>query len=281
MTIEAKIIADSISEAGVRITTMELKYPRFIHSEFLTHRVMSRSASSSRAIPVAKMLEQTRNNPATPIHWGKNQPGMQAREELEQPYLDMCKGGWLVAANEMANIVEGLLKEGLHKQVANRLLEPFQHISVVVTSTAWDNFFALRDHPSAQPEMQELARVMKKALLTSEPRKLFMGQWHLPYVTPMELGGSDKSIAGFWTKVSAARCARVSYLTHNGGKPNPIDDLALFAKLAGSNPPHASPLEHQATPCMSPDVWSGNFRGWLQFRQEFLGVPAYCKSEGL
>ena len=281
MTIEAKIIADSISEAGVRITTMELKYPRFIHSEFMTHRVMSRSASSSRAIPVAKMLEQTRNNPATPIHWGKNQPGMQAREELEQPHLDMCKGGWVVAANEMANIVEGLLKEGLHKQVANRLLEPFQHISVVVTSTEWDNFFALRDHPSAQPERQELARVMRRAQLNSDPRMLFIGQWHLPYVTSRDIAESEESSAGFWAKVSAARCARVSYLTHNGEKPNSIDDLALFAKLALSVPPHASPLEHQATPCMSPDVWSGNFRGWLQFRQEFLGVPAYCKSEGL
>lgn len=276
MTIEAKIIADSISEAGARITTLELKYPRFIHSEFMTHRVFSRSASSSRAIPVAKMLDQVRNNPATPIHWGKNQPGMQAREELEQPHLDMCKGGWVVAANEMANIVEGLLKEGLHKQVANRLLEPFQHISVVVTSTEWDNFFELRDHPSAQPEMQELAKVMMAARNGSIPELLYQGAWHLPYVGHLE---REDYPVGTAAKISAARCARVSYLTHNGEKPNFVDDLALFEKLAGSVPSHASPLEHQATPCRSAEVWSGNFRGWLQFRQEYFNVPPYFKTE--
>ena len=43
--------------------TFELTYPRYIHSEFMTHRVFSRNASSSRAIPVKRMIEQVRNNP--------------------------------------------------------------------------------------------------------------------------------------------------------------------------------------------------------------------------
>lgn len=158
MTISAKIVADSISPAGGRLVTMELCYPRFIHSEFLTHRMFSRNASSSRAIPVEKMLQQVQENPAMPVHWGKNQPGMQAREEI---FPNTGKDLWKIYAKQTAKNAEELNLIGYHKQVVNRLLEPFQYIKVIVTATEWDNFFKLRLHEDAQPEMYELARCMK------------------------------------------------------------------------------------------------------------------------
>lgn len=276
--ISAKVITDSISEAGNRITTLQLTYPRFIHSEFLTHRVFSRNASSSRAIPVKKMIEMVRNEPAMPIHWGKNQPGMQASEEIQ--HAGVAKDIWLRAARNAASIAEEMEQIGLHKQVANRILEPFQHIHVVVTATEWKNFFALRDHPDAQPEIHELAIQMRTAMDASVPKLIKTGEWHLPYVTNGEREAEMNSEAGYETlrKVSAARCCRVSYLRHDGLPASIEEDLALCERLAGSVPIHASPFEHQATPDRRvdygmPGIWRqvklhGNFVGWIQYRKQ-------------
>lgn len=268
MTIEAKIIADTTSPHGIRLTTFQLKYPRFIHSEFMTHRVFSRNASSSRAIPVAKMIDQVREDYARPVHWGKNQPGMQADVELEEPNMVRVKSLWREAAFAAIEIAEKMNAEGAHKQIVNRILEPFQHIHVIVTSTEWDNFYALRAHKDAQPEIRELAREMKAAHWWSKPTVLKPGEWHLPYVKPEEYGQYDlESLKRF----SAARCARVSYLNHDGSSPDPKKDLDLFERLVGSDPKHCSPVEHQATPYEDPTFWGGNFRGWKQFRQEIEG----------
>ena len=77
--ISVKVIADSISaHTKQRITTLELEYPRFIHAELMTHRVFSRNSSSSRAIPIQTMINHIKATTAIPIHWGKNQSGMQA-----------------------------------------------------------------------------------------------------------------------------------------------------------------------------------------------------------
>ncbi len=265
-TISAKIIEDSISEKGVRLTTLQLMYPRFIHSEVMTHRVFSRNASSSRAIPVAKMIEQVRTNPAMPIHWGKNQAGMQAKEEMTGQTLDTMMRAWQQAAREAAATAEFMDKHGLHKQVANRILEPFQWMHVIVTATEWDNFFELRDHPDAQPEIHVLAIAMKNAFADSRPMPLDEGQWHLPYVTRAERAEHFQNV-DLMLKLSAARCARVSYLTHDGQTPSVEKDIALYDRLVGSVPLHASPIEHQATPLSQADMWSGNFRGWLQYRK--------------
>ncbi len=280
--IEAKIIADSRSESGVRLTTFQLVYPRFIHAEFMTHRVFSRNASSSRAIPVAKMIEQVRTNPAMPVHWGQNQPGMQANAEIQ--HVGAAKDQWVRAAKEAADIAEEMTKIGLHKQVANRILEPFQWIHVVVTATEWDNFFVLRAHKDAQPEIQELAVKMKKAMDDSTPRLLRMDEWHLPYVLPSEIAGVKEIISpnlrlscmSELIKVSAARCARVSYLKHDGSAPNLMEDLALYDRLVGSEPIHASPIEHQARPMPVEhrDAFFGNFRGWMQYRKQFESAMA-------
>ena len=264
--ISAKVVADSVSYTGKRITTLEVKFHRFILSEFDTHRVFSRNFSSSRAIPTKKLLEQVRTNPAIPIHWGKNEAGMQANQELEGLALAEAQKQWRFAAIDAAENAERLANLGAHKQIVNRIIEPFLWVTGIVTSTEWNNWFELRDHPDAQPEIHELARCMRTALNSSLPYHLEHGEWHLPYVTPSEIETYPLDLC---QKISAARCCRVSYLKHDGTKPNIDEDLALFDRLAGSVPLHASPLEHQATPCVSSidDKNSGNFKGWIQYRK--------------
>lgn len=277
--ISAKIVADSISESGIRLTTMELNYPRFIHSEFMTHRVFSRNASSSRAIPIEKMLEQVQENPAMPIHWGKNQPGMQAREEIASSQVPHAEHLWGWSAKDACDSADNLSSLGVHKQVVNRLLEPFQYIKVIVTATEWDNFFKLRLHEDAQPEIAQLALRMKEAMDASSPKLLKPGEWHLPYIQEEDC---LRTTTDNFVKLSVARCARVSMLNHDGSNPHVEKDLYLYDRLVGSTPEHASPSEHQACP-MPSDVdfttkgvshldkygnyWSGNFRGFLQYRK--------------
>lgn len=288
MSISAKIVADSISKHGIRLTTMELNYPRFIHSEFLTHRMFSRNAASSRAIPIEKMLEQVRQSPAMPVHWGKNQPGMQARKEIDFPTL--AQDIWKYASELAVDRAYELKDLDIHKQIVNRLLEPFQYIKVIVTATEYDNFFKLRCHEDAQPEMYELARCMKEAMENSIPKELgksewIVNNWHLPYVNvDKEELGLEPDIA---VKCSVARCARVSYLNHDNSSPSIEKDIDLYSKLLEAG--HMSPFEHVATPmrmsdCTESDyfwnwehgvthcgrdgdLWSGNFRGFLQYRQ--------------
>jgi thymidylate synthase ThyX len=270
--IYAKIVADSITPNGKRITTFELQYQRFIHGEVMTHRLFSRNAMSSRAIPVAKMIEQVRTNPATPIHWGKNQPGMQANIQLEGGDLTAVQTLWQTAAEAAADLAEDMNKYGAHKQIANRILEPFQWMRTLVTSTEWGNFFELRAHPDAQPEFHELALQMQKVMLNSTPVLRPAGEydfqnqacWHLPYVSDQERATVTTDLL---VKLSTARCARVSYLTHDGENPSVEKDLALYDRLVGSVPLHASPTEHSAMSLKDPEYQSKNFIGWLQYRQ--------------
>lgn len=274
MTITAKVIADSVSPEGVRITTLELEYPRFIHSEFMTHRVFSRNAASSRAIPVAKVIEQVRANPAMPIHWGKNQPGMQANEQLTGEALDRAKELWMMAANCAADIAAEMNDNGLHKQVANRILEPFQHIRVVMTSTEWDNFFMLRAHKDAQPEIHELAIQMREALDASVPNKFDHYEWHLPYVDTyrdssgiLHYGAGGEMSVEDALMVSSSCCAQVSYRKLDDSLDKARD---IYKRLIEGEPMHASPFEHQARPILN---WrdshstTGNFNGWVQHRK--------------
>lgn len=262
--IQAKVIEDSISPSGKRLTTLQLTYPRFIHGEFMTHRVFSRNSSSSRAIPVSKVIKQVWNDPAMPIHWGANQPGMQAKEQLSGIRKKIARGLWRAASKAACVIAYAMNKVGLHKQVANRVLEPFQLHHVIMTATEFDNFYELRKHPDAQPEIHELAIEMIVAQNASRPKRLALGEWHLPYVTEAERGQFTIETL---RKLSAARCARVSYLNHDGTTPNIQKDISLFGDLVGARPLHASPVEHQATPAASSEERSGNFVGWVQFRK--------------
>lgn len=268
---EARIIEDSISASGVRLTTFQLKYPRYIHAEFMTHRVFSRNASSSRAIPVNKLVQKSLDEMVFPIRWGLNQPGMQANEqELEGEKLKQAKLIWKRMAEYCADGVRELADLGLHKQWANRPLEWFGHIEVVVTATEWENFYHLRDHADAQPEIRELAQLMRKAHSESAPvlRDGFNltdpFNWHLPYVTQEER--EQYSVADL-VRMSTARNARVSYLTHDKQEPVIEQDIALHERLVGGEPIHASPTEHVAYP-IGGTSWSGNFRGWHQYRKD-------------
>lgn len=262
MACEVKIIEDSINISGNRITTYQLKYWRGIHSELMTHRVFSRNASSSRAIPIEKMISQVRTDPAGPVHWGLNQKGMQAYSELPSDKIEVAKALWKQAANSAADQAEHMNVLGLHKQVVNRVLEPFQYIHVVLTATEFNNFFDLRDHPAAQPEIQELAIEMRKAMEVSIPKTLMSGRWHIPYIMEHE-----RHVYPIETllKISTARCARVSYITHGETSVSVENDVILHDRLVGSVPIHASPTEHQAMAC-SDTTWYKNFRGWKMYR---------------
>ena len=271
--IAARVLCDSITPDGRRLTTFVLTYPRFIHAEFMTHRVLSRNAASSRAIPSRKIRAAVRYDMATPIFWGANQAGMQADIELQGWRLKAAKALWALGAYMMLGMSWCLEKIGLHKQIANRVLEPWFNITVVCTATDFGNFYHLRNHEKAQPEFHALAEAMLDAHNQSIPRMLRSGQWHLPFVSDEEAQdlGVEKAI-----QVSVARCARVSYLNHEGRRSTYDEDFKLFERLVGNDPKHASPAEHQATP-IDPNERSGNFLGWGQFRKllENENLPFY------
>lgn len=271
--IGVEIIADSMSHQGIRLTTVKFTYPKFIHAELMTHRVFSRNAGSSRAIPVKKLLAYIKNEPAEPIHWGLNEKGMQSRQEATGLRLWLLKAIWRSARRAACRRAWLMDKVGGHKQIVNRIVESHGHINVLVTSTYWANFFALRDHPDADPTIRELARVFKYHMqYISKPVVKAAGEWHLPYVTHY-----DKDTIEDITHLrmlSVARCARTSYMTVDGQKPTIQEDIKLYKRLAGGIPIHASPLEHQATPdyIVSGLEWAnkhewGNFYGWRQFRK--------------
>lgn len=275
--IEAKIVADSIGPSGVRLTTFVLTYPRFIHSEFMTHRVFSRNASSSRAIPVKRQIQMVIDNPAIPLAFTKNQKGMQGGEALTGEQEAAAIAAWLEARDRAVEMANKLSDLEVHKQYANRILEPYAHITVVCSATDWDNFFALRCHEAAQPEIHALADLMYDAYSRNRPQELYLGRWHLPFVSEEEkanvppysgdASGWRESAEALLVKFSVARCARVSYLNHEGTKPTMEQDLQLYDRLLGQIPIHASPAEHQAMAIDSRYKRSGNFTGWEQYRK--------------
>jgi len=257
-TMQAEIIKDSVGPSSKRITTFQLRYPRFIHAEFMTHRMFSRNASSSRAVPVARMIADVEADPVVPLFWGKNQPGMQAREELSSTPRDFCWLEWNTAMHAAINAAYKMARIGAHKQIINRILEPYSHINVVCTATEWDNFFALRMHEDAEPHINLLATIMHQAMRDSTPQPLQAGEWHLPYVDkdmPLETA----------LKVSTSRCARVSYMTHDQQPSTVEKDVALAEKLMAQVPMHASPMEHQAM-AWRVDQQFSNFRGFQSYR---------------
>lgn len=266
----AKIIADSVTEIGTRLTTMEICFPRFILAEFNTHRVFSRNSASSRAIPVAKQIERITKYPFVPAKFPKNEPGMSASANLEGDAADQARHTWMWARDQAVKAAETLMLDGVHKQTANRLLEPFAWHTVVVSATEWENFYALRDNENAQPEIQIIAMAMRDAMEESAPRLMHEHHWHLPYVTDEEYDTIPESML---LKYSVARCARVSYLTHGEGKLDLKADEALHDRLLASG--HMSPFEHQATPGKLPR-WLGNFYGWTQYRKLLPGENVYA-----
>lgn len=264
--ISAKIVCDSLHPEPTfksRLTTFVLTYPRFIHAEFMTHRMLSRNASSSRAIPVLKQIEMVEQNPAIPLAFRKNQKGMQAGDILENN--DEVVQLWLDARDECVVIAKRMAQMDVHKQYANRILEPWAHITVVVTATEWDNFFALRIHTAAMPEICELAMQMYRCYQESQPTVVPYCDHHMPFVSKVEQQAYQSIMC---LRMSVARCARVSYLKHDGTLSTYEEDEALCLRLITNNPIHASPFEHQATPVTYND-FIGNFRCWRQYRKIF------------
>ena len=290
---DVRVLQHSQSDHGVNAVSFYLMYPRFIHSEMMTHKDFSRSAASSRAIPVMKMLSQVWNNPAMPVHWGVNIPGMKAKSELEGWKRKLAIKTWR-ATGKIACIFAYLLyKLNLHKQVANRMLETWQLMHVTLTTAKLANFFNLRIHPDAQPEICYLATLMRIRLLGTPAKLLKQGEWHLPWMDFSDLPEVRRAarkfkmpISEILVRASAARCARSSYATFDGER-SIEKDLALYDKLVTTKPVHASPAEHQVTPDYQakmfyrtskhlPEqtkiVWTfpelhGNMTGWRQHRK--------------
>lgn len=296
MAYGAEIVADSISPSGDRLTTLEVTFPRMVLAEFNTHRVLSRNSASSRAIPVATQLRRILDDPFVPNEWGANRPGMQASEVLPDVDREMAVHHWqlqrdiaIIAATAMMggvdvvkdpDLVERLhkllathadiarcfppLQTPLHKQIASRPLEPYMWHTVVVTATEWENFFALRDNPAAQPEIRRAAQLMREAMRLSTPRGVSRGEWHTPFILDdeRELPIQDR------IKMAVGRAARVSYLTHDGRRA-PEKDITLHNQLREAG--HMSPFEHVARPMTRKqkleEPMSGNFRGWQQYRK--------------
>jgi hypothetical protein len=282
-----EIIKDSIGPNGIRLTTFLLEYPRIIHGELMTHRVFSRNASSSRAIPALTMIERIRHKMFIPLAFQKTHKGMQGNEYLEGTEKEIAITEWNKAGKRALDIAQHWAEQNLFtKQLINRIVEPFSFIKVVVTSTEWSNFFDLRNHPAAEIHIQDLAKKMQEKYVMNVPELLKVGQWHLPFITDAERNDLSAEIC---VKVSVARCARTSYY-NNYGKTDYKADVELYEKLAGGIPKHLSPTEHQArcinVACVNPvnileipdglevritnknvEFWSGNLKGWIQFRK--------------
>jgi len=285
MAYNAKILADSISPAGHRLTSFEVTFPRIVLAEVNTHRMLSRNSASSRAIPVEKRIAAVEADPFVPEQFGKNKKGMQHDEVLDGADAADARTMWFNVMNSAIENGRGMSKLGVHKQLANRLLEPFSWHTAVITATDWDNFEHLRVNPAAQGEFQKAAEWMMRLKRESEPHPVNYGDWHTPYVEADEGFNLEVLGEGFPANISAARCARVSYLTQDG-KRDPKEDLALYDRLIG--PGHLSPLEHPARPMTPSELdrfrvdryeWAegwvrvgtghycGNFNGWIQLRK--------------
>lgn len=300
--ISATIIKDSINAVtNDRLTTFVLVFPRFINAEILRHRMLSFNSASSRAIPTSKIIQDILNNTAVPEFWGKNQSGMQAYEELddliqsvyshtetsggnlsgETPvYItpkEAAKKEWFKMRDRAIKSVKLLSSDiNLHKQIANRIIEPWHNIKLIVSGTEWENFFALRANADAQPEFRVLAEMMLEVYNKSIPEvkrpvserfstlnvpslKINFNNWHIPYEDrmPEEISKEQK------LKISVARCARISYLTQDG-EIDQNKDYELFNRLTGSG--HFSPTEHIAFP-IEESKMVGNYKGWFQYRK--------------
>jgi thymidylate synthase ThyX len=284
----AKVIADSLSPDGVRLTTMEIVLPRIVLAELNTHRMLSKSSASSRAIPVEKMIAAVENDPYIPEQWDRNGAGMQGHGTIDSPHaIAGCVRDWLDARDAAVASAQNLLARNVHKQITNRLLEPFMWHTVIVSATEWSNFFNLRCNPLAHPALRNTAEAIREVMATNTPSPIAYGEWHLPYFDPTR----DADVAGPTNrvKVCVARCARVSYLTHDGVR-DPSKDIALADSLLANG--HMAPLEHVARPMTDADAerclreqgaggedlyadvyrtFAGNFRGWMQYRKTIAG----------
>ena len=265
--ISVKILADSINPLGIRLTSWLLVYPRFIHSEFMTHRVFSRNAASSRAIPFQKLLAAIQENPAMPEYWGEELKGMASGKAISGDRLNLCDATWRLAAKQAIGHANEMADASLHKSLCNRLIENFGHITVLATASDHRNFFSLRAHPAAMPEFQVLAYRMLAAYHASTPSLIAWGDWHIPEFKSQPKHGIDVREFSDRLKIATARCARLSYLTFDG-EYAPEKDIELHDRLLSSG--HMSPFEHCAQATPGPESEYGySLEYWLEKRSNF------------
>lgn len=285
----AKVVLASRPTTGAPpILTMHWRYPRIIHGEVLTHKKFSRNARSSRAVPVQTMLNEVRAAPFVPWQWGKNQKGMQAGEPFSAEEIAQFQADWLEERDHAAAKAECYMNRGVHKQNPNRLLEPFSFIDTLITSTSWANFLHLRDHEDAEPHFQDLAKLVREAIVGASYQNLRPGEWHLPFITDEEydewlFGETPRSIEIYnrfgingtdvLKRLSVARCARISYAPFDGN-PAVEREFERYQDLVRGSRLHASPFEHQASPDHRRDsaTLGGNLgAGWIQLRKTMPG----------
>lgn len=291
--IEAKIIADSIHyQTGTRLTTFEVSFPRWVLAEFNTHRQLSRNSASSRAIPIKSNIENILNDTAIPVHWGLNQPGMVADNEANEETVHKAKEIWLKARDSAIAFATELSDLGIHKQIANRLIENFTYQKVIVTATEWANFFWLRNHKDAQPEIKALAEKMYGVYTNSEPVEIQFGEWHVPYFEDGIWRPNSTTPLEDALRISASCCAQVSYRKQDDSleKALKVFDMLNLDSEDTDVRMHSSPIEHQGTPIdvtgeyvigvshidSKMALWSGNFKYFLQYRKTFKNE---CHSE--
>jgi len=268
--ISAECIAASSCDGAPNIYTVVTRSPKWLDAELRTHRMLSQNSSSSRAIPLKRMIEQVEQDPFIPSDWRWNQKGMQGEEQITDiDTVRRLRNEWIEAMFDAAAHAREI--DFTHKQHVNRLLEPFSWQTKVITATEWSNFFDLRIAPGAQPEIFELAKLIREVIKGTEPIDRSDGSWHLPFVLDqerVELTEADT------LRISAARCARISYARHGTDSIDVEKDLGLAAMLYTEK--HHSPFEHQARRLEVNEEshtthdgvrWSGNFRGWLQHRK--------------
>jgi thymidylate synthase ThyX len=261
------------------LTTLEVIFPRFILAEMNTHRVFSRNSASSRAIPPEKLIERVREDPFIPETFNKRVKGMGVGEAIDNQ--EYARAWWLSARDAAVEAADGLMELDVDKSRVNRLLEPYMWHTAIISSTEWENFFALRDHHSAQPEMQRTAKLMREAIGMSEPESLEYGWWHLPLISGLELhqlcqarkNGMGETAEVHFKEVSVGRVARVSFDTHENFEP--VESSVQRTRMLRTSG-HFSPFEHIATPA-SYDAWYGNFRGWVQMRHEIPHQDNFAK----
>lgn len=294
--ITARVVQASKSAyTGKELWTFELEFPRYILAEVNTHCILEKNSASSRAIPVKTSNELIKNNPAIPVYWGKNQSGMVAGEELGELEKEASKQVWLAAMHSAIAHSTVLDQLKNHKQVANRIVEPWQRMKTVMSGTEWANLFYLRDHPDADPTFQELAKVMIKAKSQVQPVELRYKQWHTPYVTRKIEGdvihyfsaGQELTIQQA-LMVSASCSAQTSYRKSDESLEKAMQVFERLNIGSEDKPAHASPTTHQGTPIRYDDVietdpltwpvgithmtkdkklWSGKFQDFIQYRK--------------
>lgn len=275
MAYNAEILTDSVSPLGHRLTTFCITYPRFILAEVNTHKILSKNSQSSRAIPLKKTIERVKNDPFVPEVWGKNKPGMSWSDALDQnSEIQNAHNLWVSASEDAIFYAESLGDLDIHKSLANRILEPYSWISTIISGTDWENFFALRTEENAQPEFRKIALMMLGLYDNSEPKLVNYGDYHLPLLQDderdeMELPfyrerGDVWRDKEYWKKVCVGRCARISYLSHNGVRDTK-EDIRLHDQLIENG--HFSPPEHIATP-IAESRYIVNYLGWEQYRKQ-------------